>query len=326
MALCACFLSVLPIAQGAEPIAIAMKADRWQTKENTELLRQQDEGDFKLLYLRPEPKKGKYRMYNEMPLSKMNAQSGETSRCSVTIISQLINGAHSRFISGEYAESYRLERAALACYDASSTPAYASARTAILSRLGELSWLRGRIGEAETWLIQALAIHEKDPGAVPTPGYAATLIGLATIDGERRQYVKAEPLVRQALEVCGLLPTPDAVSCRRTAMNTLGNLHAGLQDPEGAERVYRNALAIENAGEPDIITAALLHNLAVVQQDQGRVGEAEKHYREALSLRCRLLPRGHSDTRKTVKSLRLLLQHSGRKQESRQLRLTPRPE
>ena len=87
--------------------------------------------------------------------------------------------------------------------------------------------------------------------------------------------------------------------------------------------MYRNALALEHAGEPDVITAALLHNLAVAQQDQGRVGEAEKHYREALSLRCRLLPRGHSDTGKTVESLRLLLQHSGRKQESRQLRLTP---
>ena len=215
----------------------------------------------------------------------MKAPSGETGECSVTVVSQLINGAHTRFISGEYAESYRLERAALACYDASSTPADVSARAAIFSRLGELSWLRGRIGEAETWLKQALAIHEKDPGAVPTPGYAATLIGLATIDGEKRQYVKAEPLVRQALEVCGLLRTPDAISCRRTAMNTLGNLHAGLQDPEGAERVYRNALALEHAGEPDVITAALLHNLAVAQQDQGRVGEAEKHYREALSLR-----------------------------------------
>ena len=41
MALCLCFLSVIPIAQGAEPIAIAMTADRWQTKENAEFLRQQ---------------------------------------------------------------------------------------------------------------------------------------------------------------------------------------------------------------------------------------------------------------------------------------------
>src|SRR5262249_35016301 len=40
MALCVCFLSVLPIAQGAEPITIAMTADHWQTKENAEFLRQ----------------------------------------------------------------------------------------------------------------------------------------------------------------------------------------------------------------------------------------------------------------------------------------------
>lgn len=38
MALCACFLSALPIAQGAEPIT--MTADHWQTKENVEFLRQ----------------------------------------------------------------------------------------------------------------------------------------------------------------------------------------------------------------------------------------------------------------------------------------------
>src|SRR4051794_20375358 len=39
MALCV-FLSALPIARGAEPVTIAMTADRWQTKENGEFLRQ----------------------------------------------------------------------------------------------------------------------------------------------------------------------------------------------------------------------------------------------------------------------------------------------
>jgi len=40
MALCVCFLSALPIAQGAEPITITKTADHWQTKENAEFLRQ----------------------------------------------------------------------------------------------------------------------------------------------------------------------------------------------------------------------------------------------------------------------------------------------
>jgi hypothetical protein len=40
MALCLCFLSTFSIAQGAEPIQIAMTADHWQTKENAEFLRQ----------------------------------------------------------------------------------------------------------------------------------------------------------------------------------------------------------------------------------------------------------------------------------------------
>jgi hypothetical protein len=98
--LCVCFLSALPIAQGAEPITISMTADRWQTKENAEFVRQlgfyhglmrlnsgnavlkdltfsdgtiefdvntigrgapgiafrqQDEKNFELLYLRPDP-------------------------------------------------------------------------------------------------------------------------------------------------------------------------------------------------------------------------------------------------------------------------------
>ena len=100
MALCLCFLSATPIAQGAEPNTISMTADRWQTKENAEFLRQlgfyhglmrlnsgraalkditfsdgtiefdvntigrgmpgiafreQDENNFELLYLRPDP-------------------------------------------------------------------------------------------------------------------------------------------------------------------------------------------------------------------------------------------------------------------------------
>jgi len=40
MALCVCFLTALPIAQGAEPIAIPMTADHWQTKENAEFFKQ----------------------------------------------------------------------------------------------------------------------------------------------------------------------------------------------------------------------------------------------------------------------------------------------
>jgi hypothetical protein len=100
MALCVCFLSALPIAQGGEPINIAMTAEHWQAKENAEFLRQlgfyhglmrlnsgnavlkgitfsdgtiefdvntigrgapgiafrqQDEDNFELLYLRPDP-------------------------------------------------------------------------------------------------------------------------------------------------------------------------------------------------------------------------------------------------------------------------------
>ena len=100
MAVCICFLSALPIARAAEPIAIPMTAERWQTKENAEFLRelgfyhglmrlnsgdallkgiafsdgtiefdvntvgrgapgiafrQQDENNFELLYLRPDP-------------------------------------------------------------------------------------------------------------------------------------------------------------------------------------------------------------------------------------------------------------------------------
>src|SRR6185437_11673853 len=100
LAVCVCFLHALPSSQAAEPIAIAMTAERWQTKENAEFLRQlgffrglmrlnsgnavlkdvmfsdgtiefdvntigrgapgiafrqQDEGNFELVYLRPDP-------------------------------------------------------------------------------------------------------------------------------------------------------------------------------------------------------------------------------------------------------------------------------
>jgi len=40
MALCVCFLSTLPIAQGAEPITNTMTADYWHTKEKAEFFRQ----------------------------------------------------------------------------------------------------------------------------------------------------------------------------------------------------------------------------------------------------------------------------------------------
>jgi hypothetical protein len=100
MVLRLCLLSAFPLAQGAEPVTMPMTADRWQTKENAEFLRQlgfyhglmrlnsgnavlkdvtfgdgtiefdvntvgrgapgiafrqQDEKNFELLYLRPDP-------------------------------------------------------------------------------------------------------------------------------------------------------------------------------------------------------------------------------------------------------------------------------
>ena len=38
--LCTCALGALPAAEGAAPIAVAMTADHWQTKENAEFLKQ----------------------------------------------------------------------------------------------------------------------------------------------------------------------------------------------------------------------------------------------------------------------------------------------
>ena len=40
LTLCFCFLSAVPIAQGAEPIVISMTADRWQAKENAEFFKE----------------------------------------------------------------------------------------------------------------------------------------------------------------------------------------------------------------------------------------------------------------------------------------------
>ena len=125
MALCLCFLSALPIAQGAEPITITMTADHWQTKENAEFLRQlgfyhglmrlnsgnavlkgitfsdgtiefdvntigrgtpgiafrqQDEDNFELLYLRPDPSCPAFRACISMRRRLMVSCSGTSFR------------------------------------------------------------------------------------------------------------------------------------------------------------------------------------------------------------------------------------------------------
>src|SRR5438477_1453715 len=40
MAVCLCFLSRVPMAQGAEPITISMTPGHWQTKDNAEFVQQ----------------------------------------------------------------------------------------------------------------------------------------------------------------------------------------------------------------------------------------------------------------------------------------------
>jgi hypothetical protein len=53
--------------------------------------------------------------------------------------------------------------------------------------------------------------------------------------------------------------------------------------------------------------AATLHNLAAVLAARGRQGEAEKHYRRALSIKLKLLGDDNPDVALTRNNLRKML-------------------
>jgi CHAT domain-containing protein len=115
------------------------------------------------------------------------------------------------------------------------------------------------------------------------PEYAASLQTLAHLYQRQREYGKAEPLYRQALDITKqvLGPRhPDYAQC----LHNLAFLYYAQREYAQAEPLFRQALEIRQQvlGERHPDYALSLNNLALLYHAQGAYAQAEPLYRQSI--------------------------------------------
>ena len=199
-------------------------------------------------------------------------------------------------------QTYRESIAALRAQPASNAQQAALARS--LHGLGMALANQGKLAEAERNLREALALQrwlfEPVNGEV-----GRTLEDLAQVVDQRGDLKAAMPLMQSALDIQrrlhGAEPHPDLAE----AINNLGFLYEEEGNHDAAEKLFREALAMNRRllGDKHKEIAAGLSNLAFVQQEKGDLAHAEANFRQALAMQRELLGEVHPDVAMTLNNL-----------------------
>jgi eukaryotic-like serine/threonine-protein kinase len=168
-----------------------------------------------------------------------------------------------------------------------------------LEGLGVVYGRQGRFGDAESALQRARDLSP--PGTVE---YASVLGSLGGVLVQRGQADEAEPLLREALEICERLLGPDHPDTGNV-LATLGALHLMQRRHDAAEPHLRRVLAIRerSLGRDHPALAGVLNNLGALAFFQGRYDEAENHYGRAYRIVERTLGADHHRTMTVLHNL-----------------------
>jgi serine/threonine-protein kinase len=189
---------------------------------------------------------------------------------------------------------------------------------ATLEALGRGLSHAGRYEEATAALREAVEIRRREPGS---PGELMSALNeLAVTIHRLGDMPAAESLFREAADVGQRVtgPSPDKVT---------GLLHHARlvqqfdRDPQRAEPIYREALAMARSLYPDDHenTATILAELARDIRDLGRMAEAEGLSREAMGMFARMYGTRHRETMIASQALASVLRAQGRLDEAEPL-------
>jgi serine/threonine protein kinase/tetratricopeptide (TPR) repeat protein len=100
--------------------------------------------------------------------------------------------------------------------------------------------------------------------------------------------------------------------------NTIGEVYRALGNPAKAERMHRDARALQgqNPRTNPAAVATSLNDLALVLRDQGQLAEAEALHRQALQLRRKLFGENNADVANSLNNLGLVLRDQGKAAEA----------
>jgi len=183
--------------------------------------------------------------------------------------------------------------------------------------LGTLLAHAGHYAEAEKNLREALKLQQALYGA-SHPAIARTLKDLARAVADGGDLNAAIPLMQRAVamlrELRGSEPYPDLAE----ALNDMGMLLWRRDDLDGAEKFYRESLAMNRRllGEKHPEIANGLENVAMSLQDKGDLAGAEVLYRQSLEMRRELLGEYHPIVGRTLLNLASLQYDRGATQEA----------
>ncbi|MCT7990299.1 tetratricopeptide repeat protein [Laspinema olomoucense] len=145
-----------------------------------------------------------------------------------------------------------------------------------------------------------------------------SIIGRAFYD--KGEYGKAEPLWKQAMNICRKVlgdEHPDTA----TSLNNLALLYKSQGRYREAEPLFLQALNIRRKvlgdEHPDI--AGSLNNLAALYDSIRKYAEAELLFVQALNIRCKVFGDEHQDTAQSLNNLALLYYSQGRYAEAEPL-------
>jgi tetratricopeptide (TPR) repeat protein len=231
--------------------------------------------------------------------------SGDTSEWLTYNLSKLAEeyAKQSLYVKAETIGRIALTQAQAA---ATSNPDLENSLTSHYDSLGEIFLLQKMFDQAEEMFNQSFALdqsmsRDEDP-SVAHLGWvnmASDLHNIAEVEVEKGDYVRAEVLIREALEIDlkhlapflegqedDFLGPPSFVIATKD-MFPLAQLCALQKKYEEAEQLYRDALAIcrEHVDRDGVFVAHILRGYASMLRELGRTDEAEKLELEADSIR-----------------------------------------
>jgi eukaryotic-like serine/threonine-protein kinase len=200
--------------------------------------------------------------------------------------------ANLRFYRGEYKESEKLNREALALYRGLYGEAH-PILAELLINLGAIQQDTGNYAEAEKFHREALGKIEAYYGAQhPKTASTLTLMGRAMILQKRAD--EASGLLRRALEIREKAFGPDHPQVAST-LNELGIIALGQAAYAAAESCFERIVRIYEKtyqGKHYLIGIGK-SNLASVYMKRNEWARAETLFRESLAMYARTLPAGH---------------------------------
>jgi tetratricopeptide (TPR) repeat protein len=244
---------------------------------------------------------------------------GENHAIAITSL-MMLGGIHARMGPRLYPKSLAEYQEALTAAEEVFGPSHFHTLD-VLEAMAELCRKMGQHQAADEYA-ERHNVYVKVGESEVTPQLALRLSIIGHRFYKKGEYGKAEPLWKQAMNICRKVlgdEHPDTA----TSLNNLALLYKSQGRYAEAELLYLQSMNIRRKvlGDEHPDTATSLNNLALLYKSQGRYAEAEPLCLQALNIWRKVLGDDHPDTAASLNNLAGLYDSQGRYAEAEPLYL-----